>query len=102
LALEGAQIIHIVAEWPSERKDHWKILQMARAIENQMFVVSSNTVGEHENVDFPGNSMIIDPWGEILKQGENKEQTISATLSLEKVSEIRNTVPVFSSRVPEY
>ena len=48
LALEGAQMLHIVAEWPSARTLHWKSLQVARAIENQMYVISSNRVGEYD------------------------------------------------------
>ncbi|GGE21259.1 hydrolase [Marinithermofilum abyssi] len=102
LALEGVQVLHIVAEWPSARKDHWKALQLARAIENQMFVVSCNRVGSHDGVDFAGTSMIVDPWGEVVATGsEDREETLRAELSLDLVSKIRKDVPVFSSRVPE-
>src|SRR5699024_6589962 len=38
LALEGAEVLYVTAEWPTVRKDHWKNLLIARAIENQMFV----------------------------------------------------------------
>src|SRR5699024_10031580 len=47
LALQDIQVLHIVAEWPAARRDHWKTLQAARAIENQFFVVSSNAVGTY-------------------------------------------------------
>lgn len=102
LALEGVQVVHIVAEWPTARKDHWKILQMARAVENQLYVVSCNNVGEFDGVEYAGTSMVIDPWGEVLREGSStKEETISASLQLDKVEKIRKDVPVFSSRVPE-
>lgn len=102
LALAGAQVLHVVAEWPSARKDHWKALQLARAIENQMFVISSNRVGHHDGVDFAGTSMIIDPWGNAMKTGsEDKEETLAAEIPLELVTQIRKDVPVFTSRVPE-
>ncbi|PTX53951.1 putative amidohydrolase [Melghirimyces profundicolus] len=102
LALEGIQVLHIVAEWPAARKDHWTALQLARAIENQMFVVSCNRVGSYDGVDFAGTSMIIDPWGKIVEQGsEDREETLRAEISLDLVSKIRKDVPVFSSRVPE-
>lgn len=102
LALEGAQVLHVIAQWPATRKDHWKHLQIARAIENQFFVVSSNTVGEHDGSSFAGVSMIIDPWGTIIAKGDPvKEETISAKLDLSIVPQIRKDVPVFSSRVPE-
>lgn len=101
LALEGAQVLHIVAEWPCPRIDHWKYLQIARAIENQMYIVSSNRVGEYNSVKFCGTSMIIDPWGEIMKEGsKTNEESIFAELDLLKVKEVRKKVPIFSCRVP--
>jgi len=101
LALDGAQVLHIVAEWPTARTLHWKSLQVARAIENQMYVISSNRVGEYDGVDFCGSSMIIDPSGEILVEGsKNKEETLTYQLDFEKVNQARSNVPIFSSRVP--
>lgn len=103
LALDGAKVVHIVAEWPAARTEHWKVLQKARAIENQMFIVSSNNIGEYNDVTFAGNSMIIDPWGNVLAEGDGEtEQTISSVISLDSVVKIRDDVPVFSSRVPKY
>lgn len=102
LMLQGVDVLHIVAEWPAPRKNHWKYLQLARAIENQMYVVSCNRIGSYNNEEFAGTSMIINPWGEPLVIGsEDKEETIISTLELEKVSEIRKNVPITTSRVPE-
>lgn len=102
LALEGAQVLHVVAQWPTARKDHWKYLQIARAIENQFFVVSSNTVGKNDDTMYAGTSMIIDPWGTTVAIGdEMKAETITATIDLSIVPKIRKEVPVFSSRVPK-
>lgn len=102
LALQGAQVLHIVAQWPTARKDHWKYLQIARAIENQLFVVSCNTVGANDGTEFAGESMIIDPWGTVIATGDTKNnETITATIDLGAVPKIRKDVPVFSSRVPE-
>ncbi|MGM0873846.1 MAG: carbon-nitrogen family hydrolase [Bacillota bacterium] len=100
LALDGAQVLFVVAEWPTARKNHWVALQVARAIENQMYVVSSNCVGTCDEVDYAGTSMIIDPWGDVLKQGTENEETLIETLDLEKVAHARKDVPIFSSRVP--
>lgn len=102
LALEGVQVLHIVAEWPSARRQHWITLQQARAIENQMYVISSNRVGTYDGEEFAGTSMVVDPWGEILVEGStDQEETIVATVQLDKVPKVRKDVPVFSSRVPE-
>lgn len=102
LMLEGVDVLHVVAEWPIQRKNHWKNLQLARAIENQMYVVSCNRVGTHDHEKFAGSSMIIDPWGEPVEVGsEEREETIVATIDLDKVPEIRKNVPITTSRVPE-
>lgn len=102
LALKGAEVLHVVAEWPTARLEHWCALQKARAIENQMFVVSCNRVGCHDNVEFAGMSMIIDPWGNVLSIGSDRsEETIVNEVSLELTAKVRKDVPVFSSRVPE-
>jgi predicted amidohydrolase len=102
LALEGAEVLFIAAVWPIARKNHWTSLQVARAIENQMYVMSSNTIGTLNNVEYAGNSMIVDPWGDVLAQGsDDKEETLISTFNPKRVVDVRNEVPIFSSRVPE-
>ncbi|TWI54489.1 carbon-nitrogen family hydrolase [Halalkalibacter nanhaiisediminis] len=101
LALQGAEVVFVVAEWPLSRKGHWEVLQQARAIENQVFIVSCNRVGTHDGVEFAGSSMVIDPWGEVLEKGSvEQEETLVTTLNLSEVERIRKEVPVFSSRRP--
>ncbi|WP_087973762.1 carbon-nitrogen family hydrolase [Oceanobacillus rekensis] len=102
LALGGAEVLYVVAEWPTARKDHWKALQIARAIENQFFVVSCNRIGNYNGEDFAGTSMIIDPQGKILQIGsETEEETLVESISLDLAKDIRKAVPVFESRVPD-
>src|SRR5699024_4426765 len=97
LALEGAEVLHIVAQWPIVRTEHWKHLQIARAIENQLFVISSNTAGANETTTFAGESMIIDPWGKTVSSGgADNEETITASLDMDIVPKIRKDVPIFS------
>lgn len=101
LALDGAQVLCIVAEWPSARRNHWRNLQIARAIENQMYVVSSNRIGSYDGQEFSGNSIVVDPWGDILSEGSNdQEEVLSLSLDLERVDQARKDVPIFNSRVP--
>lgn len=101
LALQGAQVLFVLAEWPEARHTHWTHLQIARAIENQMYVVSTNRVGTYDGVEFCGRSMITNPWGEVLTVGsQDQEETIKLTLNLDEVMEVRKNVPVFESRVP--
>lgn len=101
LALAGAQIWFVPAEWPHPRMHHWRTLLTARAIENQMYVVACNRVGRDEKSEFFGHSMIIDPWGEVLAEGDEVEGIISATIDLDLADEVRGRIPVFADRRPE-
>lgn len=100
LALGGAQVMLIPAEWPAQRLHHWRTLLMARAIENQCFVLACNRVGRDASNQFPGHSMIIDPWGNILAEGGEGEEIVRAEIDLTQVAEIRARIPVFRDRRP--
>jgi len=100
LALNGAQILFVPAEWPHPRLHHWRTLLQARAIENQMFVVSCNTVGESGGASFFGHSMIIDPWGEVIAEAGDNEAILTAEIDLALVDEVRGRIPVFADRRP--
>jgi len=102
LALEGAQVMFIVAEWPLSRRNHWYTLQQARAIENQMYVVSADRCGSYNGTTFSGTSMITDPNGDVLLEGGiEAEEKYEGELDLSKVEEIRSNVPVFQTRVSQ-
>lgn len=100
LSLSGAKIIFVVAEWPIERTDHWVTLLKARAIENQCYIVASNTVGTQSNgTTFAGRSMTINPFGEILADsGSEANEVITAELDLDYIEKIRADIPIFDSR----
>lgn len=101
LALEGAEVLFIVAEWPITRLHHWRNIQITRAIENQMFVVSCNNVGSYGNDTFGGSSMVTNPWGDTLLEGStDREEVLSIAVNVEDTVEIRKKVPIFTSRVP--
>lgn len=98
LALNGAKVLFVPAEWPHPRLHHWRTLLMARAIENQMYVIACNTVGDHGEASFFGHSMIIDPWGEIIAEGGEKEEIVTGEISLSLVDEVRSRIPIFNDR----
>ncbi|WP_433957662.1 carbon-nitrogen family hydrolase [Cytobacillus horneckiae] len=100
--LEGAKAVFVVAEWPSQRLDHWRTLLQARAIENQCFIIACNRVGSDPNNDFAGHSMIIDPWGKILAEGGDRKESVEAVIDLSEVDKVREIIPIFSDRKPEY
>ncbi|MHA2855252.1 carbon-nitrogen family hydrolase [Paenibacillus lautus] len=100
LALGGAQVLFVPAEWPHPRLHHWRTLLLARAIENQMYVVACNRVGTSGETDFFGHSMIIDPWGEIIAEGDERETIVTGTLDCKLTDEVRGRIPVFEDRRP--
>ncbi|HMH24398.1 MAG TPA: nitrilase family protein [Puia sp.] len=83
-----------VANWPERRNHAWKTLLPARAIENQSYVVGVNRVGnDGNNIRHSGDSMIIDPLGEILYQAPEKEDIFTCTLGKDKLEETRTRFP---------
>ena len=80
-------------------KDHWEILLRARAIENQCYVLASAQGGKHQNQRRTwGNSMLIDPWGEILANLPEGEGFISGVLCKDKLNEVRSKLPALAHR----
>ena len=87
-------VLIYVANWPERRINAWKTLLMARAIENQCYVVGVNRVGDDGNgIYHSGDSMIVDPLGELLYQKANDEDVFTYTLQKEKIIEVRNKFP---------
>ncbi|WP_312472817.1 carbon-nitrogen family hydrolase [Neobacillus sp.] len=99
---EGAEALFVVAEWPALRLAHWRTLLIARAIENQCFVIGCNRSGDDPNNLFAGHSIIIDPWGEVISEAGADQEIITAEIELDQVREIRKQIPVFEDRKPEY
>jgi len=100
-ALAGAELIFLPSEWPHPRLMHWRTLLRARAIENQMFMVACNRVGESKGTRFFGHSCILDPWGEIVVEAGEAEMLVTAVIDTAQVAEVRAKIPVFADRRPE-
>jgi omega-amidase len=83
-----------VANWPQRRIHAWKTLLQARAIENQSYVVGVNRVGnDGNNIHYSGDSMIVDPLGEVLYQAPGEEAVFTYTLQKDKLGEVRSHYP---------
>lgn len=99
LRAKGVNIFVIPAEWPHDRIAHWETLCKARAIEMQAFVIASNCVGASDKFVFGGQSMIIDPLGNILCKGNSVEEGVfSAEIDISLSDLIRSKFPFFSDR----
>ncbi|WP_236838897.1 carbon-nitrogen family hydrolase [Caldalkalibacillus salinus] len=97
-AIKGAKILFTPAQWPHPRSLHWRTLNQARAIENQMFVVSANGCGVANKIESCGDSAIYDPVGNVLATAENRETLLVGDLDLAQVDDVRSRIPVFKDR----
>jgi predicted amidohydrolase len=102
LALRGARVITVPANFTRVTGEaHWEVLLRARAIENQVFVIApgqGNMPGTER--DSYGNSMIIDPWGEVLARSPMEgEGFIAADLDLGRQDDLREKLPSLANRV---
>jgi omega-amidase len=98
----GAEALFVVAEWPAPRLSHWRALLIARAIENQCYVIACNRSGQDPNNQFAGHSIIIDPWGEVIAEAGESEEILSAEIEMDLVKEVRKQIPIFTDRKPEF
>lgn len=87
-------VLIYVANWPERRSLAWKSLLQARAIENQCYVIGVNRVGnDGNNIYHAGDSMVIDPQGEILYHKKDEEDIFTITFTKDHLEEIRNRFP---------
>ncbi|MBV9963082.1 MAG: amidohydrolase [Parafilimonas sp.] len=87
-------VLIYVANWPERRSLAWKTLLQARAIENQCYVIGVNRVGSDGNgIYHAGNSMVIDPLGEILYHKKDEEDIFTTELNKQHLEEVRTRFP---------
>jgi predicted amidohydrolase len=87
-------ILIYVANWPERRSHAWKTLLCARAIENQCYVVGVNRVGsDANNIYYSGNSLVIDPLGQVLYHMADEEDVNTIILQKDLLDEVRTKFP---------
>jgi predicted amidohydrolase len=104
LTLNGALVLVVPANFTRTTGEaHWELLLRARAVENQAFVLAPAQAGE-----FPpgqpayGNSMIVDPWGEVLARAPADGETfVAADLDFDRLADVRAKLPSLQNRVPD-
>lgn len=106
LAIEGAEILAVCANWETQNMMEWQTYLKARALENSVFVAGANRIGEEYTYSFGGDSAIIGPRGEVLAQvgrDENdrpKEAYTVAKVDLDLVKKYREELQIMQSRQP--
>ncbi|MGD2272342.1 MAG: amidohydrolase [Desulfobacterales bacterium] len=85
-----------IANWPKKRASHWKVLLQARAIENLCYVVGLNRIGTDGNdLDYGGDSSLIDPAGNVLFQKSHEPCVHTAVLSHRQLEAYREAFPAW-------
>jgi predicted amidohydrolase len=79
-ALSGAEVFTVSSSWPSVRHEHWRALLVARAIENQAFVIAANRCGRDPSNEYAGGSVAIDVLGTRIAEADAREQAIALSL----------------------
>mmetsp|Transcript_60106 Transcript_60106/g.82345 ORF Transcript_60106/g.82345 Transcript_60106/m.82345 type:complete len:328 (-) Transcript_60106:58-1041(-) len=78
---------------------HWHLLQQARAVDNQVFVLTASPARNPDSsYQAWGHSTVIDPWGETIATTGHAEDTVYATIDLNRIPEVRRNVPVSTQK----
>jgi predicted amidohydrolase len=109
LALDGAEILCVVANWEASLIDEWKTYTRARAYENSVFIAACNRVGEDVTLSFGGESMVVGPRGQIYASladetdpdtGAPLEGFAVARIDLDQVRKYREEFQFIQNRQP--
>ena len=92
-----AHVIIVAADWPGSRREHWKCLLRARAIENQCYILGVNTVGTQNGLVYTGDSCVILPDGTVAEQLQDEEGLLLYDLK-DDVKDYREAFPVKRDR----
>lgn len=102
LSNRGAETVAIPAAWPAARREHWRILTQARAVEHQMFVIAVNGCGVQHGVELGGHSRIVDPSGVVLAECGELEEVRIVEIDPSLVASVRAEFPVIGDRLADY
>ena len=102
LSEAGADVIAVPSAFTVPTGEaHWHVLLRGRAIEAGLFVVAAAQSGQHEDGRATyGHSLVVDPWGTVLVDGEKGEKLLFVEIDLDRIAEVRSRIPVLSHRRP--
>lgn len=92
MALDGAKILYLPAEWPTVRGYAWELLNKASAAFNQMFVCAVNCAGEFKGQEFYGHSMVVSPLGEVIAMAGTEEEILYVEFDVNAVDKARTSM----------
>jgi predicted amidohydrolase len=99
MADRGATFFLIPSAWPMVRLDAWRLFNRARAHENLAYLISCNCAGNNAGTQYAGHSMIIDPLGQVIAEGGQKEAVVTAEIDPGLVDTVRSEFSFLDNRV---
>lgn len=98
---KGSKVIFVPAAFNTYTGPmHWRTTFQSRAIDNQLYMVGCSPSNDsYGNYDIYGHSIVVDPYGTILEELDEKEGTIFIDIDLDKIEEARNRIPIIKNRV---
>ena len=97
---EQTDLYVVPANWPQPRREHWRALLRARAIENQAYVLGVNRIGSVKDLPHSGDSAIVDPMGVAVAEASGGEAVLVADVDPDLVRRIRADFPFLRDRGP--
>ena len=102
MALEGAQILLMPADFTMPTgNDHWETILRTRAIENGCYVVAPAQYGVKPKFQAYANSLVVDPWGNVIARASNHPQVITAEIDLDYLQQVRRQIFTLENRRPD-
>ncbi len=98
----GAELFLVVANWPSARREHWRTLLKARAIENQCFVAAVNRIGDDPNTRYSGDSVVLNCKGELLLDLADRSARESVEIERKDLLDWRQKFPALADATEDF
>jgi predicted amidohydrolase len=95
---DGAEQVLVCAAWPEARLAHWRLFTTVRAVEQQLYVVACNAVGEQQGVRLGGHSRIVDPTGQVVVEAGRDEGFTFADVDPGLPRRVRADFPALADR----
>lgn len=98
LIANGAELLLVVSAWPAPRIEHWRLLVRARAVENQAWVVATNTAGADAGTVLGGHSAVVAPDGAVVAEAGSAEEYLTAVIDAREATRNRAAFPFLRDR----
>jgi predicted amidohydrolase len=96
---EGADFFLVASAWPRSRLEAWVLFNRSRAHENLAYLFSCNCVGVDQGHSYAGHSMVVDPLGNVVAEGGEKELILSAEVDMSLVGSVRREFSALEDRI---